>query len=126
MTLVNKGKRHFEFKNGDIISVDFNKEIYSGVFLGSLRSQAVDQITFKDNKNNIQTTVKFGKVKKRPTDYFAGEITKNGKKASTYDGTYCGYLNFDNIRYWDGRFMNPFRVNVYIKLDNFRVEMSII
>lgn len=72
MTLVNKGRRHFEFKNDDIISVDFNKEIYSGAFLGTLRSEAVDGITFKDAKNNIEATVKFGKVKKRPSDYFAG------------------------------------------------------
>lgn len=53
MTLVNKGRRHFEFKNGDIINVDFNKEIYSGAFLGTLRSEAVDGITFSDVKNKI-------------------------------------------------------------------------
>ena len=53
MTLVNKGKRHFEFKSGDVIAVDYNKEIYSGAFLGTLRSEAVDGITFKDLKNNI-------------------------------------------------------------------------
>ncbi len=70
----------------------------------------MDAITFKDIKNNIETTVKFGKVKKRPTDYFEGEILKNGKKASKFDGTYCGYLNFDGVRYWDGRHMKPFRV----------------
>lgn len=113
MTLVNKGKRFFEFKNGEQISVDFNKEIYSGAFIGALRSQAVDGITFKDLKNNVEAVVKFGKVKKRPSDYFVGEITKNGKKSSTFDGTYCGYLNFDNVRYWDGRFIKPFRVIFY-------------
>lgn len=39
---------------------------------------------------------------------------KNGKKASTFDGTYCGYLNFDNVRYWDGRFIKPFKVQSII------------
>lgn len=33
--------------------MDFNKEIYSGAFLGSLRSEAVDGIMFKDLKNDI-------------------------------------------------------------------------
>lgn len=78
--------------------------------MGSLRSEAVDGITFKDVKNNVEATVKFGKVKKRPSDYFAGDIMKNGKKVSSFDGSYCGYLNFDNVRYWDGRFVKPFRV----------------
>jgi hypothetical protein len=72
MTLVNKGRRHFEFKSGEVISVDFNKEIYSGAFLGTLRSEAVDGISFKDAKNSVEATVKFGKIKKKPTDYFAG------------------------------------------------------
>jgi len=122
MTLVNKGKRFFEFKNGETISVDFNKEIYSGAFLGTLRSEAVDGITFKDIKNNVEATVKFGKIKKKPSDYFSGEITKNGKKACTFDGTYCGYLNFDNVRYWDGRQLKPFRVFFCVNSDHVRIE----
>ncbi len=46
----------------------------------------------------------------RPTDYFASTITQKGKVVSSYAGTYCGYLDFDNIRYWDGRFLKAFRV----------------
>ena len=46
----------------------------------------------------------------RPTDYFESAITHKGKVISNLDGTYCGYLNFDNIRYWDGRFIKPFKV----------------
>lgn len=83
----------------------------------------MDGITFKDIKNNIEANVKFGKVKKRPSDYFAGEITKNSKKISAFDGTYCGYLNFDNVRYWDGRFLKPFRVIFLSKLDCLRIEI---
>lgn len=38
MELVNKGFKVYEFANGDRVDVTFNKEIYSGVFMGSLRS----------------------------------------------------------------------------------------
>lgn len=84
-----------------------------------MRSEAVDGVVFNDLKNKVQTEVKFGKVKKRPTDYFAGEIMKNGKKVSTFDGTYCGYLNFDNVRYWDGRFIKPFKVLIILNIAHF-------
>lgn len=87
--------------------------------MGSLRSEAVDCIVFKDLTNDLSAEVKFGKVKKKPTDYFAGSILKKGKAVSAFDGTYCGYLNFDNVRYWDGRFIKPFRVHFHINLDHF-------
>lgn len=38
MSLVNKGYKSYEFPNGDKIDASFNKEMYSGVFMGSLRS----------------------------------------------------------------------------------------
>ena len=41
MTLTNKGRRTFQFKNGQVISVNFGKEIFAGVFIGSLRSEAI-------------------------------------------------------------------------------------
>ncbi len=41
----------------------------------------------------------------RPSDYFEGVITENGKPASKFYGTYCGFLNFDGVRYWDGRYL---------------------
>jgi hypothetical protein len=31
---------------------------------------------------------------------------------SQIDGTYCGYINFDKIRYWDGRFLKAFKLNL--------------
>jgi hypothetical protein len=41
MTLSNKGRRWFEFANGTKIDGNFNKEKYSGVFMGSLRTEAL-------------------------------------------------------------------------------------
>ena len=65
MQLVNKGYKVYEFSNGDKIDATFNKELYSGVFIGSLRSEAVDSIVFEDKKNKLKAEIAFGKVKKK-------------------------------------------------------------
>lgn len=67
MQLVNKGYKVYEFANGDKVNVTFNKEIYSGVFVGSLRSEAVDTITFHDKKYDLKAEITFGKMKKKYT-----------------------------------------------------------
>ena len=89
--------------------------------MGSLRSEAVDTITFTDAKNELKCDITFGKVKKRynihqhrPSDYFDTAIYHKGKAICTVDGTYCGYINFDKIRYWDGRFLKAFKVKIHI------------
>lgn len=48
MTLTNKGRRWFEFADGTKIDVNFNKEVYAGVFMGSLRSEAIGSLKFED------------------------------------------------------------------------------
>ena len=65
MTLVNKGRRTFQFQNGDIINVNFSKETFAGVFLGSLRSEAIGGFEFKDEINDLKCEIKYGKVKKK-------------------------------------------------------------
>lgn len=84
--------------------------MYSGVFIGSLRSEAVDTITFEDKKYELKAEITFGKVKKKPTDYFDSAIYAKGKAVCKFSGSYCGFINFDNVRYWDGRFLKAFRV----------------
>lgn len=66
----------------------------------------------KDELNDIKCEIKYGKVKKRPSDYIAGSITQKGKSVSKFDGTYCGFMNFDDIRFWDGRYMKGFKINL--------------
>lgn len=65
MQLVNKGYRVYEFSNGDKVNATFNKEVYSGAFIGSLRSEAVDTLTFTDKKYDLKAEITFGKVKKK-------------------------------------------------------------
>lgn len=44
-----------------------------------------------------------GNVKGRPSDYFRGEILKDGKVVCKLFGNYAGYIDFDSVRYWDVR-----------------------
>lgn len=48
----------------------------------------------------------------RPSDYFSGKITHKGKVVSSLSGTYLGFLNIDDSRYWDGRLMSPIKLEL--------------
>ena len=62
----------------------------------------------EDPKNRITSTIEFGALPKKPSDYFATKIYANKKPVSTVTGTYCGYIEFDGKRLWDGRDIQPF------------------
>jgi len=47
--------------------------------------------------------VEYGAYIFKKQDYIWGEIKKDGKKVCEITGNYCGFLNFDNVRYWDYR-----------------------
>lgn len=49
-------------------------------------------------------------MKKKPSDYFEAHIMQNDKKVSTAYGTYCGFLDFDGVRYWDGRYVQGIKI----------------
>lgn len=48
----------------------------------------------------------------RPSDYFEGTINEKGKPVSKFYGTYCGFINFDNVRYWDGRYIQGVKIRL--------------
>ena len=63
--MINKGTRQFEFPGGEKVTGNFSKEVYSGVFLGSLRSESIGSFELKDEKNGLTCEVKYGKLKKK-------------------------------------------------------------
>lgn len=65
MTLTNKGHRVLEFSDGGRIRANFSKDTFSGVFLGSMRSEVVGDIEFVDDKNDVRCSITFGKVKNK-------------------------------------------------------------
>lgn len=65
MTLTNRGRRVLRFADGHSIASNFSKDTFSGVFLGTMRSEVVGDIEFVDQQNDIRCLVQFGKVKNK-------------------------------------------------------------
>ncbi len=40
--------------------------------MGTMKHETLGEIVFKDTQKNISAFLQFGKVKKKPTDYFEG------------------------------------------------------
>lgn len=51
-------------------------------------------------------------MKKKPSDYFESIIIQGEKAVCKAYGTYCGYIEFDGERYWDGRDMQPLHIEL--------------
>ena len=43
-------------------------------------------------------------------DYFEGKISKEGKAVCPITGSYLGYINIGDERYFDSRYMNAIKV----------------
>lgn len=83
MSLTNKGYKVYEFSNGDKVNATFNKEIYSGVFMGSLRSEATDTIYFTDKHNDLKAEISFGKIKKKYPRIYVDPATTSRAQSNT-------------------------------------------
>ncbi|EAS07563.1 oxysterol-binding protein (macronuclear) [Tetrahymena thermophila SB210] len=112
LKIKNNGKRFFKFQDGQLITFNQGYEYFSGTFFGTTRHETLGKIMFQDTKNEIECKIKFGKVKKRPTDFFEGEIKVKGKLCSKVYGSYLGFIEFDGVRYWDHRVQLPFKNNI--------------
>ena len=108
LKLKNNGTRHIRFKDGQLISYNFAKEVFSGSFMGTMRVESKGVITFKDEINNIKAEIAFDSVKKRPSDFLSGTITVNNTVVSNCYGSFMGFIEFDNVRYWDYRYVLPY------------------
>ena len=48
----------------------------------------------------------------RPADYVIGEITHKGQKVSHIEGSYIGWIRIDGNKYYDHRYVKPFKVSI--------------
>ena len=76
--------------------------------MGAMRVESKGVITFKDETNNIKAEIAFDSVKKRPSDFLSGTITVNNIVVSKCYGSFMGFIEFDNVRYWDYRYVLPY------------------
>lgn len=61
------------------------------------------KVEYFDKGNDLYACITIGKVKKKSQEYFEGTIEHKGKVISNVYGNYCGYIDFDGVRYWDHR-----------------------
>ena len=47
-----------------------------------------------------------------PSDYFNSFIKCGEKQISRVYGTYCGFIEIDDIRYWDVRDYEPYEIKM--------------
>ena len=81
-----------EFKDGTIIEGTYPTNEFSATFIGTSRIEELGVCEFKDAKNELFCRIEFGKVKKRPSDYFDSSIMHGEKAISKVFGTYCGFI----------------------------------
>jgi len=103
LKLQNKGKRCMEFKDGTKIVTNFCYEAYSNTFMGTLRHESLGEIKFNDLTNGFECIIKFGSVKKKPSDFFTGDIKLKGILVCKVLGSYLSFVEFNGTRYWDIR-----------------------
>jgi len=103
LKLQNKGKRYMEWKDGTKIVTNFCYESYSNTFIGTLRHESLGEIKFTDLKNGFECVIKFGSIKKKPSDFFTGDIKLKGILVCKVLGSYLSFVEFNGTRYWDIR-----------------------
>ena len=96
------------FKDGAKIEADYPIGEYVSTMFGDLRCEEKGKCTIKDVKNKIECTIEYGKIKKKASDYFDSVMYIDGHPKHKIYGTYCGHIEADNKRYWDGRDIQPF------------------
>jgi len=105
----NKGKRFVEFEDGQKISFNFCLEQYNNSFWGTIKHESLGEIVYKDLKYGYECVLKFSSVKKKPSDFFSGEIKLKNIVVCKVYGSYLSFMDFNNIRYWD------LRENIYLQ-----------
>jgi len=113
ITVTAKAWRKITFKdNNQTIHNTFPNEYYDGTLFGTTVHQTIADMEYTDEENKIYCKIEFGKLKKKLTDHIEGTITVNGEPVSQITGNYLGYLDFDGQRYFDYRFVQPFKTKL--------------
>ncbi|KAM3146116.1 hypothetical protein pb186bvf_001773 [Paramecium bursaria] len=132
LTLKNMGKRQIVFADGQLIEYNFAGEEYSGSFWGHMKVESKGKMTFTDSKNEITASVEFDSVSQKPSDYLSGEIKVKGQRVCKIYGSYLGYIEFGDQRYWDVNYIKDYpchvdKPNVFMKSDaSFRQDLRML
>lgn len=97
------GFKEIEFTDGTKVRWNQSNDYLSGIFMGTMNHQVSGKVTFTDESNGVTGFIEYGAYNFRKQDFVWGEIHQNGQKVSDVTGNYNGYLDFDEVRYWDVR-----------------------
>eukprot|EP01066_Platyproteum_vivax_P011538 Platyproteum_vivax@DN5239_c0_g1_i2.p1 len=107
LTLVNSGYRGVDFADGHRVTITvLPKDVWTGVMMGNVcKHETVGPMRVDDSLGNVLTFTIGGKNSRgRPSDCIKGELMNaSGKVVSQMSGTWLGYVDFDDKRYWDIR-----------------------
>jgi hypothetical protein len=67
-----------------------------------MRQESIGQLTFKDLTNGYQAIINMG-PSGQLSDFFEGNIEKDGNVICSVKGSYLEYIEIDGERYWDIR-----------------------
>lgn len=97
------GHKKVRFHDGQEITCNAPTDKFFNAMMGTLHQQVSGKLEFHDPANNLYGFYEIGKVSKRSQEYFEGVIIKDGQQISYVYGNYCGYMDFDGVRYFDLR-----------------------
>lgn len=97
------GGKVLRFHDGQTIRCNIPSDQFNSVVTGTIYRQVHGTVEYVDEENQLHATVTIGKVKKKSQEYFEGSITHKGQHVCEVYGNYCGYIDFDGVRYWDNR-----------------------
>ncbi|OMJ84354.1 hypothetical protein SteCoe_14580 [Stentor coeruleus] len=110
VTVTSQGKRIFQFYDGYTVMLSCPEELFSGTFFGTMRHETLGSMAATDTEGH-NCLIAFSKVRGKPSDYVQGTIKNlQGKELSKLEGTYLGYLEFSGVRYWDARYIKPYKI----------------
>ena len=99
-------------KDGAVIKYNAPCDHFNNILFGTLVHNLCGVCTFTDEKNNIEASYNLGGAgRKYPKDYLVGEIKQNGKVVSKMFGSIMGFIEFDDVRWWDARRMVNYDMN---------------
>lgn len=78
-----------------------------------MKVECKGKINFVDKTNDITACVELDGVTWKPSDYLSGEIKKKGKRVCKIYGSYMGYIEFAEIRYWDVNYIRPYECKIF-------------
>lgn len=60
-----------------------------------MKVEVKGKMKFEDKKNSLICEIEFDNVRWKASDFFQGEIKKDGKRVCKIMGSYMGFIEFD-------------------------------